>query len=115
MKIAEGKIAVFAGTTEGRVLASRLAGSQVAADVFVATEYGKEEIPKAENLQVHDGRVDEIQMEKLFQEKKYDLILDATHPFAVLHLPSSLEVTNFAHGQAQLIKYEIPEGRKEAL
>ena len=55
MKIAEGKIAVFAGTTEGRVLASRLAGSQVAADVFVATEYGKEEIPKAENLQVHDG------------------------------------------------------------
>lgn len=42
MKIAEGKIAVFAGTTEGRVLASRLAGSQVAADVFVATEYGKE-------------------------------------------------------------------------
>ena len=84
MKIAKGKIAVFAGTTEGRVLASRLAGSQVAADVFVATEYGKEEIPKAENLQVHDGRVDEIQMEKLFQEKKYDLILDATHPFAVV-------------------------------
>ena len=84
MKIAEGKIAVFAGTTEGRVLASRLAGSQVAADVFVATEYGKEEIPKAENLQVHDGRVDENQMEKLFQEKKYDLILDATHPFAVV-------------------------------
>ena len=84
MKIAEGKIAVFAGTTEGRVLASRLAGSQVAADVFVATEYGKEEIPKAENLQVHDGRVDEIQMEELFREKKYDLILDATHPFAVV-------------------------------
>ena len=28
----------------------------------------------------------------------------------ILHLPSSLEVTNFAHGQAQLIKYEIPEG-----
>ena len=52
--------------------------------MFVATEYGKEEIPKAENLQVHDGRVDEIQMEKLFQEKKYDLILDATHPFAVM-------------------------------
>ena len=69
MKIAEGKIAVFAGTTEGRVLASRLAGSQVAADVFVATEYGKEEIPKAENLHVHDGRVDEIQMEELFRKR----------------------------------------------
>ena len=38
MKIAEGKIAVFAGTTEGRILASRLAGIQAAVDVFVATE-----------------------------------------------------------------------------
>ena len=84
MRIAEGKIAIFAGTTEGRLLASRAAGSRVQADVFVATEYGKEEIPKAENLHVHDGRVDEIQMEKLFREKKYDLILDATHPFAVV-------------------------------
>ncbi len=84
MKIAEGKIAVFAGTTEGRILASRLAGSQASVDVFVATEYGKEEIPKTENLHVHDGRVDEIQMEELFREKKYDLILDATHPFAVV-------------------------------
>ena len=84
MKIAEEKIAIFAGTTEGRLLASRLAGSQVQADVFVATEYGKEEIPKAENLHVHDGRVDEIQMEELFREKKYGLILDATHPFAVV-------------------------------
>ena len=84
MKTAEGNVAVFAGTTEGRLLASRLAGSQVQADVFVATEYGKEEIPKAENLHAHDGRVDEIQMEELFREKKYDLILDATHPFAVV-------------------------------
>ena len=84
MRIAEGKIAIFAGTTEGRLLASRIAGSRVQADVFVATEYGKEEIPKAENLHVHDGRVDEIQMEELFREKKYDLILDATHPFAVV-------------------------------
>ena len=84
MKIAEGKIAIFAGTTEGRLLASCAAGSRVQADVFVATEYGKAEIPKAENIHVHDGRIDEIQMEELFREKKYDLILDATHPFAVV-------------------------------
>ena len=38
MKIAKGKIAVFAGTTEGRLLASCAAGSRVQADVFVATE-----------------------------------------------------------------------------
>ena len=83
MKIEEEKkIAIFAGTTEGRLLAERLAGSNVRADVFVATEYGKEEIPEAPNLHVHDGRIDENGMEDLFREKRYDLILDATHPFA---------------------------------
>lgn len=80
MKIAKGKIAVFAGTTEGRLLASCAAGSRVQADVFVATEYGKAEIPKAENIHVHDGRIDEIQMEELFREKKYDLILGRDTP-----------------------------------
>ena len=83
MKIEEEKkIAIFAGTTEGRLLAERLAGSKVRADVFVATEYGKEEIPEAPNLHVHDGRIDENGMEDLFREKRYELILDATHPFA---------------------------------
>ena len=83
MKIEEEKkIAIFAGTTEGRLLAERLAGSKVRADVFVATEYGKEEIPKASNLHVYDGRIDENGMEDLFREKRYDLILDATPPFA---------------------------------
>ena len=81
MKIEEEKkIAIFAGTTEGRLLAERLAGSNVRADVFVATEYGKEEIPEAPNLHVYDGRIDENGMEDLFREKRYDLILDATHP-----------------------------------
>lgn len=70
------------GSTEGRLLAERLAGSNVRADVFVATEYGKEEIPEAPNLHVYDGRIDENGMEDLFREKRYDLILDATHPFA---------------------------------
>ena len=39
------KICLFAGTTEGRLLAKRLEASGVLADVFTATEYGKEEIP----------------------------------------------------------------------
>ena len=71
MKIEEEKkIAIFAGTTEGRLLAERLAGSNVRADVFVATEYGKEEIPEAPNLHVYDGRIDENGMEDLFREKR---------------------------------------------
>ena len=28
----------------------------------------------------------------------------------ILYMPSTLEVTSFAHGQAELIKFQIPEG-----
>ena len=37
--------------------------------------------------------------------------LEAAREMArILYLPSSLEVTSFAHGQAELIKFKIPEG-----
>ena len=45
-----GTAALFAGTTEGRLLAERLAGGPVKVHVFVATEYGGEGLPQAENI-----------------------------------------------------------------
>ena len=41
------KIGLFAGTTEGRILAERLAGTQIPLIIFVATEYGNEGLPSA--------------------------------------------------------------------
>ncbi len=78
------KIGLFAGTTEGRILARRLAGTQMSLDIFVATEYGKEGLPQAGNLKIFCGRMDEAQIAEMLKERSYDLVLDATHPYAKL-------------------------------
>ncbi len=79
-------IALFAGTTEGRNISERIAYtegySHIAADVFVATEYGREELPETDRVKAFCGRLDSGQMKKVFSDKKYDIVVDATHPYA---------------------------------
>lgn len=75
-------VCLFAGTTEGRLLAERLAGTEVFTEVFTATEYGKEGLPEAENIRVCCGRLNEEQMLELFAGRDYALVIDATHPYA---------------------------------
>ena len=77
------KVILFAGTTEGRELAEFLDKRQVPAWVCVATEYGEELLPKSEFLQVSHIRLDEQQMQEFFKEHGAELVLDATHPYAV--------------------------------
>lgn len=77
------KICIFAGTTEGRKLAELLAGEPVSLTVCVATEYGGELLGAAENISVLAKRLDREQMAELIKSEKYDLVIDATHPYAV--------------------------------
>lgn len=76
------KIWLFGGTTEGKVLAERLAGRNLLLDVSVATEYGKEVLPEAGNVRVRPKRMDAGEMAERMKQEAYDLVLDATHPFA---------------------------------
>ena len=76
------KICVFAGTTEGRTLAEFLCSQQVQVTACVATEYGQTLIKPRENLTVSAKRLTEEEMENLFSSQKFDLVLDATHPYA---------------------------------
>ena len=75
------KICIFAGTTEGRRLASFLAG---AADVTacVATEYGQIMLDGIDGIAIHSGRMDEGEMKIFFKTHSFSLIIDATHPYA---------------------------------
>ncbi|MBQ6053478.1 MAG: precorrin-6A reductase [Clostridia bacterium] len=76
------KICVFAGTTEGRRITEILCG---AADltVCVATEYGEIMLDGIKGINVHTGRMDKAGMTDFFKENSFDLIIDATHPYAV--------------------------------
>ncbi len=75
-------LCIFAGTTEGRRLAELLAGQPVRVLACVATEYGETLIPRGDNIEVSAGRLDREQMEALFTQRRFDAVIDATHPFA---------------------------------
>lgn len=75
------KICIFAGTTEGRQLASLLKDA-ASLTVCVATEYGEIMLDGIDGIDVRTGRLDEVEMERYFSEERFDLVIDATHPYA---------------------------------
>lgn len=83
------KILLLAGTTEGRMLAKQLEELPVYVYISTATDYGKECIvthQKAElqdKQQVLNGRMNQSEMADFIREKGIDLVIDATHPFAI--------------------------------
>ena len=77
-------VVIFAGTTEGRELAEFLARQEVRAHAFVATEYGETLLRGGGSLTVHQGRLDEKQMEETLRELKPEAAVDATHPYAAV-------------------------------
>ena len=74
------KILLFGGTTEGRLLAKELTGLGHDVDVCVATALGAEELREIP-CAVRVGRLSARQMAQA--AAGYDLVLDATHPYAV--------------------------------
>ena len=76
------RFCLFAGTAEGRALAALLSEGGAEAVACVATEYGEALLPPAPGLRVRTGRMDQSQMAALLSEESFDLVLDATHPYA---------------------------------
>lgn len=87
------KIVIFAGTTEGRRLSEILADAGIAHTVCVATEYGEIVMREQTDLatvqgngqslvKLHRGRMDREQMEEFLRNEGYEIVVDATHPYA---------------------------------
>ena len=70
------KILIYAGTTEGRTLAEKLAERGIKSDVSVATEYGNQVMEESEFIHVLQGRLDLEQMMRLYEKNNYDLIIE---------------------------------------
>lgn len=79
-------VILFAGTTEGRLLANWLDQQpSVTGTVCVATEYGAELLTEKmplKHLKVHCGRLDEGEIEDFLEKEEPSLVIDATHPYA---------------------------------
>lgn len=76
-------ILLFAGTTEGRLLAEYLIHQPVSLHVCVATEYGEKLLPSAPSMTVSSHRMDAHEMVDFINGRHFDLVLDATHPYAI--------------------------------
>jgi len=87
-------ICIFGGTTEGRLVAESLSENSIETDLFIATEYGEQFVENLNHINVHQKRLNEKEMIELFQEKKYDFVIDATHPFAKVVSENILKSTN---------------------
>ncbi len=77
-------VLVFAGTTEGRELLEILDRTGISVHACVATEYGSQILKSTSNVTVHTGRLDEQQMRELYKETGCEIVVDATHPYAVV-------------------------------
>ena len=90
-------ICLFAGTTEGRKLAAFLSKQDISLTVFVATEYGKTLLTGVKNINVQQKRLTVDEMAAVMKEKSFDIVIDATHPYAAQvteNLIAACEKTN---------------------
>lgn len=88
------QILIFAGTTEGRVLAERLCSLQMPCTVCVATQYGGQIMGEMPGLTVRTGRMGPEEMRRFIREGDYAAVVDATHPYATLvskHIRESIQ------------------------
>ena len=76
------EICIFAGTSEGRRLVDQLCGRGLEMTVCVATEYGEILLGEHPDVQVRAGRMDARQMEEMLRSEGFELVVDATHPYA---------------------------------
>lgn len=105
-------ILIFAGTKEGRLLAEHLCRQKKPVHISVATEYGKEVLPRMKGLAVHQGRLNRTEMEELLKAGEWEAVIDATHPYArevSVNLQDACEAT----GKAYLRLLREPSGEEE--
>lgn len=78
------RLMLFAGTTEGRMLAEFLADYPAEVYVSTATEYGKSCIGEQNHATVLAGRMNADEIADFIRAHQIELTVDATHPFAAV-------------------------------
>lgn len=76
-------ILIFSGTTEGRMCSEMLESKKISHTVSVATEYGEMVMKKSSLVTVLQGRLNKNEMSDVLCERNIQIVIDATHPYAV--------------------------------
>ena len=94
------RILLFAGTTEGRILAEYLNTSKIATHACVATEYGEQLLLNLEYVEITSTRLTADDMISLINQEHFSIVIDATHPYATVvstNIQSACKATNTAY------------------
>lgn len=75
-------IVVFGGTEEGRIISQKLSSIFIYVTLNVISEYGENLIEKNKYINVIVNKMNEIQMERFLKINNYNIVIDATHPYA---------------------------------
>lgn len=77
------KVLVFGGTLDGRLLAEKLVKNDIFVHLCVATDGGSEVFKlRDKNIFVQVGRLNSEQISELICKNNFDIVVDATHPYA---------------------------------
>lgn len=111
-------IIIFSGTTEGRELSEKLAKAGISHMVSVATEYGELVMTEHPLVKIHHGRLGMEEMKDLILEQQIDIVVDATHPYAIevtRTIRSSVESLRERGTSVRYLRLERNLGNKEEL
>lgn len=86
---------VFSGTSEGKEICHFLSEKSVETKVCVATDFGREVMEELKCVSVHIGRLQIEEMISLMHD--YDIVIDATHPYATAVTENILEACSQTH------------------
>ena len=78
------RLLIFGGTTEGRLLAEFCAEHRIPAFISVVSDYGSKLLPQTSCLHIMNRPMEQEEMAVFIREKKIELVVDATHPYALL-------------------------------
>lgn len=98
-------IVIFSGTTEGRTLSELLCENGIPHLISVATEYGKQLCPEHMLARVVQGRMNTEEMAAFLTREQIDLVIDATHPYAVEVTENIRQAVLERSKQGQAVKY----------
>lgn len=98
-------IVIFSGTTEGRTLSELLCENGIPHLISVATEYGKQLCPEHMLARVVQGRMNTEEMAAFLTKEQIDLVIDATHPYAVEVTENIRQAVHERSKQGQAVKY----------
>lgn len=105
------RVLVFAGTTEGRLIIDELCSAGLSVHACVATDIGGMMISERPNLTVNSQRLDTDGMVKMIGEGGFSLVIDATHPYAVIVSRNIKEACS--QSETDYMRVLRPEGRMD--